>query len=85
MTGRDAERCRELFANLSEYLDGELPAAICSEIDSHMEDCPPCVRFIESLRRTVSMLHRFPAKAMPENLRQEILKAAGRLKRPGPE
>ena len=85
MSERDARKCQELFSRLSEYLDGELDAGICSEIDSHLGDCPPCVAFMESLRRTVSLLKGFPAKPMPAGLKQEILDAARKLRRADPE
>lgn len=51
--GRGSAECREIFARLSEYLDAELPDAVCADLERHLDDCPPCQRFLESLRRTV--------------------------------
>ena len=44
----DPERCKQIFALLSEYLDLELPPEACSEIELHMTDCAPCIEFSES-------------------------------------
>ena len=38
--------CLEIFARLSEYVDGELTAADCDAIQAHIRDCPPCVDFV---------------------------------------
>ncbi|HEX8927108.1 MAG TPA: sigma-70 family RNA polymerase sigma factor [Terriglobales bacterium] len=45
--------CREMFAGLSEYLDGRLSDLNCERVEKHLEDCPPCVAFLEDLRRAV--------------------------------
>jgi RNA polymerase sigma-70 factor, ECF subfamily len=44
--------CKQVFALLSEYLDADLPPETCAEIETHIAACPPCVKFLESLRRT---------------------------------
>ena len=74
-------RCRELFARLSEYLDGDLDEALCSETETHLEDCPPCRDFLESLRRTVALLDRLPAEPVPEDVRREVRESLERLRR----
>lgn len=45
--------CLEIFARLSEYIDGELEAADCTHIEQHIADCPPCIEFLRSLRQCV--------------------------------
>lgn len=70
--------CKEIFAALSEYIDGELPPGLCEQIESHIGDCPPCIEFVESLRKTLaltrSMAPAAPAPDLPaeavERLRQ---------------
>jgi len=66
MTQHDPERCREIFALLSQYLDLELPPEACREIEQHMAGCPPCVEFAESLRRTVELCRGYKPGVMPE-------------------
>ena len=73
--------CRELFARLSEYLDGELNEALCAEAEVHLEDCPPCRDFLESLRRTVALLGRLPAEPVPQEIRRAVRESAARLRR----
>ncbi len=67
--------CHEIFARLSEYIDGELDPDICAQLETHMDDCPPCEAFLESLRRTVSLTRELPAQELPDGLKRELLES----------
>ncbi len=77
------DECRNLFALLSEYLDGELPADTCEHIREHIAGCPPCVEFVNSLRRSVELLHGHRSAAvpspLPERARAELREAYRRM------
>ncbi len=45
--------CRELFANLSEYLDGRVEPRTCAEMSAHIDACPNCVAFLRDLRTAI--------------------------------
>ncbi len=45
--------CRDLFANLSEYLDGRLEPRTCDQMRAHIEGCPSCVAFLRDLRAAI--------------------------------
>ncbi|MCP5118821.1 MAG: hypothetical protein GY953_49040 [bacterium] len=68
--------CKDIFALLSEYLDEELPDDICNQIDSHISACPPCVEFVESLRKTIELTRDFhPADRpvpLPDDARSQL-------------
>ncbi len=67
--------CREMLERLSEYLDGELDASACAEIEGHLHDCEPCVRFVQSLRATVAHVESLPGGRLPDAFRQACLEA----------
>src|ERR1019366_8445010 len=48
--GRRPTECRELFSNLSEYLDGRVEPRSYEEMRGHIEACPACVAFLRNLR-----------------------------------
>jgi anti-sigma factor (TIGR02949 family) len=58
--------CLEVFARLSEYLDGELTPEECSRVEAHIADCPPCVEFLENLRRCIGASREMQADCRPE-------------------
>lgn len=64
--------CLEIFARLSEYLDGDLPAEDCAEVEAHIADCPPCVEFLKGLRTSVEASHRFKVPAAPAPVDSEL-------------
>jgi RNA polymerase sigma-70 factor (ECF subfamily) len=49
---RSAE-CRELFSNLSEYLDGRVEPRTCEAMRGHIEACPACFAFLRKLRMAI--------------------------------
>lgn len=51
-TRRPAE-CRDLFLNLSEYLDGRVPSPECDRMRQHIEGCPACVAFLREVRAAI--------------------------------
>ena len=67
-THEQTEKCRELFAMLSDYLNLDLPPEACREVESHLAGCPPCVEFAESLRKTVDLCRGYRPAEMPEPL-----------------
>lgn len=46
-------RCRHLFAQLSDYMDGVIDDAVCDEMERHIGDCEPCQAFLSSLKDAV--------------------------------
>jgi RNA polymerase sigma-70 factor (ECF subfamily) len=48
-----SEECRELFSNLSEYLDGRVEPKTCEAMRGHIEACPACIAFLRKLRTAI--------------------------------
>jgi anti-sigma factor RsiW len=49
-------RCRDVLADLSEFLDGNLAPARVSAIQAHLADCDTCARFGGSVGAIVATL-----------------------------
>lgn len=56
--------CREIFENLSAYIDEELDPSLCEEIEDHMQGCNPCVAFFNTLKKTV-VLYKYSGQDEP--------------------
>jgi len=52
-SSRKPAECRDLFANLSEYLDGRIEPVTCDQMRAHIEGCPSCVAFLHDLRAAI--------------------------------
>jgi anti-sigma factor RsiW len=66
--------CLEVFALLSEYFDGELSAAECAAVESHIADCPPCVEFLRGLRSSIEASHGFKTPVAPGPVDEQLKK-----------
>lgn len=64
----DDRDCGRVFALLSEYLDRELPAATCRELEEHFADCPECIQFVQSLKRSVALCRQFGRCQQPSSI-----------------
>ncbi len=62
--------CKEVFAMLSEYLDAELDHITCEEIEQHLANCPPCIDFLNSLKRSIKLCHECEPQMDPPPLTQ---------------
>lgn len=61
--------CRHLLGTLSDYVDGELEAALCAELDRHLQECENCRIVVDTLRKTIYLYH---ASGSPEPVPDEV-------------
>jgi RNA polymerase sigma-70 factor (ECF subfamily) len=70
-------RCKEMFAELSNYLDDELDDSLCEELEKHMDGCEPCKAFLSSLERSIQQCRIAPNESpdprIAARLRRELL------------
>ena len=81
---RRTKECRELFANLSEYLDARVEPRTCEQMKAHIEGCPACVAFLKDLRDAVDRCRSLQvacdpkiAQRMRRLMTQEYLRMMG--------
>jgi anti-sigma factor RsiW len=67
---RHRERCREVRAQMSDYLDGELEPRAAAGVERHVRWCPNCRRMLANLRRTVAGLGALGDLPTPADERQ---------------
>ena len=70
-SGEHSDKCKQIFALLSDYLNLELPPDACQEIENHLAGCAPCIEFAESLRKTVELCRGYRPAELPEPLEKE--------------
>ncbi len=60
--------CKEILKGLSEYIDGELDPRLCEELEKHMGDCQPCLVFINTLKKTLSLYKYASSEPLPKEV-----------------
>lgn len=58
-TPKRSRRCRKMFAELSDYMDGLVQDARYREMERHLHECEPCVAFLDSLKSAVQECHTY--------------------------
>ncbi len=56
---KQSQRCRHMFAALSDYMDGLVADASCEEMEKHLHECEPCVAFLDSLKSAVEQCRSY--------------------------
>ncbi len=61
-------KCGEILEKLSEYLDGELDPKLCRELETHMKDCNPCLIFVNTLKKTITLYKYAGHEPLPKEV-----------------
>lgn len=64
--------CRQVLDHICEYMDGELDAALCAELEAHLAACPDCRALLDSLRETVALYRRCVPNDLPPDVRARL-------------
>lgn len=72
-TDHSTLECREIAELLGEYLEGTLPQATRELIDWHVDECAPCVAFVNTYRGTVHAAQKLRDVEIPAELRRRLL------------
>ena len=76
-------RCKEMFAELSNYLDDELDDSLCEELEKHLDGCEPCKGFLASLEKSIQQCRAAPNDSpdlrVAASLRRKLMSEYQRL------
>ncbi len=65
--------CQQLLGSLSDYIDGQLQAELCAEIEQHIKECDNCRIVVNTLRKTVELYQQTPVQTdLPEAVRERL-------------
>jgi anti-sigma factor RsiW len=63
---------KELLAELCDYVDGELDAALCAELEAHLAGCPDCRVLVDTLRRTIILYRTQSRPEIPADVKARL-------------
>ncbi len=64
--------CRTVATHLQLQLDSKLRTRVCREIKRHLEHCPNCTAYLDSLKKTILLYKKYPDPQVPKRMRQEL-------------
>jgi anti-sigma factor RsiW len=65
-------RCHDVLNHICEELDTKLTSAKCRELKRHLEKCPNCTAYLDSLRKTITLYSTTPKPRLPGKVRKEL-------------
>ena len=71
--------CKEVLANISSYLDGELDSTACDAIERHCRECPSCAALVNDLRANIGLCRQAGTIPLPDTVRQRARESVRRL------
>jgi anti-sigma factor RsiW len=64
--------CQDSINLLLDYLDGEMPPELSSELREHLAGCEPCVDFLHSYQATPNLCRKALQARMPEDVARSL-------------
>jgi anti-sigma factor RsiW len=75
------DACLAMFEQLSAYVDNELDAATCRDLEKHMAGCTACKSCLETLRQTVALCREMKSENPPEVFSAQLKEVIRQLTR----
>jgi len=68
------EACSKTKQLLFEFVEGELTPETHRKLEKHIGNCPPCLDYVNSYRRTILITHHhgLPETPIPPALKQKL-------------
>jgi anti-sigma factor (TIGR02949 family) len=70
--------CRDFVDFLSEYFSGELVDAQRTEFEAHLAECPTCVAYLDTYRKTIQLIKTVcaqPEARVPDEVPEQLVNA----------
>jgi anti-sigma factor RsiW len=64
--------CRDAIAVLADYLEMALPPETLQALEQHLHDCPPCIAYLNTYRRTRDLTAEAQRVAMPAEMKERL-------------
>lgn len=79
MTERADPACTRMLSAISAYLDGDLEATQCAQIEQHCAGCPTCAEVVAALQQTVGLCRNAATTPLPDQVRARARASIRRL------
>jgi anti-sigma factor RsiW len=70
--------CESVIREVSNYIDGELTAAVKQELEKHLAECHDCVLMVQQMKLTVEIFCDCEVVELPVDVRSRLHEALRR-------
>jgi anti-sigma factor RsiW len=70
--------CNEAYLRICDNLDADPNSAKCRQVLKHLETCPDCAAFLDSVKKTIALYKMLPNPRTPATAHQRLMKAINR-------
>ena len=73
MSDHQHDRCHDFLSTLSDYIDGDLSAELCADLERHLCECDRCRVVVDTLKKTIELYQDLPDEdGLPEDVRARL-------------
>jgi RNA polymerase sigma-70 factor (ECF subfamily) len=69
--------CRKTYRYICDNLDERLDSPRCRQIRQHLEQCPNCRAYLDSIKKTVALYKLDTAPDIPASAHRRLMKVIG--------
>ncbi len=66
-------RCADVAKHLCGDLDERINSRACRALKKHLEHCPNCTAYLDSLKKTITLYREYPVPRLPSSRRKELM------------
>jgi anti-sigma factor RsiW len=70
--------CRQVYQHICDHLDEDLSSPRCRRIRQHLEGCPNCMAYLDSLKKTIILYRSSPSPTVPRVVHRSLAAALKR-------
>lgn len=67
-------KCKRVYEYICENLDADMKSAKCRAIKRHLEACPDCDAYLDSLKKTILLYKLEPSPRVPPSTHKRLFK-----------
>jgi len=72
-------KCDKVYLHICDHLDEEITSPRCRQIKQHLEECPNCRAYLDSLKKTIVLYKAMPEPPVPAGTHRELFKTISSL------
>jgi hypothetical protein len=66
---------KEIYKQICDFMGEDLDAPVCKEVAEHLEKCPNCKVYLDTVKKTVTICQGTEKKEeMPEDIKNRLFK-----------